>query len=329
LRDTDSHNAALRAKEAEESKARLQALRRTQRDTDRRTKSGLFAYDDHEDYAAHRRPSKRRKYNHDEDEVIDQDDPYYGEHRQHRERSRIRESRKIQSRDASHCREESSPIMDSRKKHHHRHRSRSPRSESSEEKKSYRSKRSSHRHHRRSRSKSRSNRSRSPRRYENEGASRERSGHHSKSSIRMERSPNRGDRSSSDPLESFLGPLPAKEPIPRGRGARKSSAIDRIFRSDYDPASDVQLDLEEEDEWSMAVETFRDRLKWMKNGANRLRAAGFTEAEVKKWETGKERTEEDVRWGRKGEKREWDRGKVIDTEGDVQHQAEWGRLKDT
>jgi hypothetical protein len=37
--------------------------------------------------------------------------------------------------------------------------------------------------------------------------------------------------------------------------------------------------------------------------------------------------EEDVTWTKQGQKREWDRGKVVDEEGDVDVKADWGRLK--
>ena len=37
--------------------------------------------------------------------------------------------------------------------------------------------------------------------------------------------------------------------------------------------------------------------------------------------------EEDVVWRKKGEGREWDRGKVVDEEGDVEVRADFGRLK--
>ena len=60
-----------------------------------------------------------------------------------------------------------------------------------------------------------------------------------------------------------------------------------------------------------------------------MRAAGFTEEEVSKWEKGGEKKEEDVRWKGRGEGREWDRGKVVDLHGDVNTKPEWGRLKGT
>lgn len=65
-----------------------------------------------------------------------------------------------------------------------------------------------------------------------------------------------------------------------------------------------------------------------------MRDAGFTEEEVKRWESGGrmaagERNEEDVKWSKPGERREWDRGKMVDGEGNVDVRAEWvGRLGD-
>lgn len=137
--------------------------------------------------------------------------------------------------------------------------------------------------------------------------------------------------SDSDPLEAFVGPLPPPQPKvrPRGRGAFSSrAAMDEHFASGYDPKIDVQPDAEEEDDWDQALEAMRDRQRWKQQGADRLRAAGFSESEVKKWEKGGEKDESDVRWAKRGEGREWDRGKVVDSEG-VQLAAEWGRLKDT
>jgi len=105
--------------------------------------------------------------------------------------------------------------------------------------------------------------------------------------------------------------------------------MDTRFSDGYDPVADVQADLLDDDigserkaasskkeDWDEAVETYRDRLKWKQQGADRLRAAGFTDEQIKKWENtssrpGAERdgNMEDVRWAKSGEKREWDRGK--------------------
>jgi len=139
--------------------------------------------------------------------------------------------------------------------------------------------------------------------------------------------------SDSDPLEAIVGPPPPPpEPkvIKRGRGAFASSAtIDSHFSSRYDPAVDVRPNSDEEDDWDQALEAHRDRQKWKQQGAERLRSAGFTETEVKKWEKGGEKDESDVKWAKLGEGREWDRGKLVDSDGDVELKPEWGRLKGT
>ncbi|KAI5364486.1 hypothetical protein Slin14017_G043760 [Septoria linicola] len=145
------------------------------------------------------------------------------------------------------------------------------------------------------------------------------------------------DDSDSDPLETIIGPKP---PPPkskaRGRGAQNhSSTMDDHFNPSYNPKTDVNLGPEEDrDDWDMALEALRDRARWKQSGAERLRAAGFTEEEVSNWQNGtgsKDDVEKDIRnlkWSKKGEGREWDRGKVL--EGDhVEQKAEWGRLKDT
>lgn len=137
--------------------------------------------------------------------------------------------------------------------------------------------------------------------------------------------------SDSDPIEALIGPLPPKQNKmkSRGRGTfTAGSTLDQRFSSSYDPALDVSLD-DDVSDWEQALGALRDRQQWQKQGAERLRAAGFTEAEVSRWEKGGEKNEEDVRWSKKGEGREWDRGKVVDSSGDIVTQVEWGRLKDT
>lgn len=136
----------------------------------------------------------------------------------------------------------------------------------------------------------------------------------------------------SDPLEAIVGPLPP--PVQpgvrsRGRGAHKAKAmgIDSRFSPAYNPSVDVQLGSEAEDEWGDALEAIKDRQRWQQQGADRLKAAGFSEEQVRKWERGEEQTEEDVVWTRQGQAREWDRGKVIDEEGDVALKVDFGRLQ--
>lgn len=103
--------------------------------------------------------------------------------------------------------------------------------------------------------------------------------------------------------------------------------MDARFSSTYDASADVQLDSDIEDKWGDSLETLRDRQLWKSKGGDRLREAGFSENVVKKWEKGEELGEEDVVWSSKGQNREWDRGKVVDEDGNVDLKAEWGRLK--
>ncbi|QDS72972.1 hypothetical protein FKW77_008689 [Venturia effusa] len=139
--------------------------------------------------------------------------------------------------------------------------------------------------------------------------------------------------SDSDPLEDIVGPIPPQSPPAvkvRGRGAISSSAMDSHFSASYNPHADVEPEVGPSDDWEMALEAMRDRAKFKQTQGDRLRAAGFTEDEIKKWEKGSEKTEEDVRWVKKGEGREWDRGKVVDeATGHVETAPEWGRLKGT
>lgn len=126
------------------------------------------------------------------------------------------------------------------------------------------------------------------------------------------------DSSDSDPLDEIIGPAPAaKSDIRRrGRGANSAtSGIDSRFAPDYDPKRDVTPDPDDADDWDRAAEAFRDRQKWKKQGADRLRSAGFTEEQVKKWESGDQKDEADVRWIKAGAEREWDRGKVVKAGG--------------
>ncbi|KAJ5594320.1 uncharacterized protein N7459_000528 [Penicillium hispanicum] len=161
----------------------------------------------------------------------------------------------------------------------------------------------------------------------------------------------------SDPLEDLVGPLPPQiygestAPLrSRGRGAYRpsSSTIDAHFAADYDPALDVQPDddgplgigrisrrpvaglMTQEDDWDMALEALRDRTRWRQKGEERLRAAGMNENTIDRWKNNAassgvdgEGRPEDVRWSKKGEGREWDRGKIMDDEGHTNIRAPW------
>ncbi|TAQ86156.1 hypothetical protein B7494_g5517 [Chlorociboria aeruginascens] len=106
--------------------------------------------------------------------------------------------------------------------------------------------------------------------------------------------------------------------------------------SDSDPLDDIigprpttvqEFDPDEENDWDQALEALRDRQKWQRLGAERLKAAGFTEEELTKWKKGGEKQEEDVKWAKAGEGREWDRGKVVHDDGRVPLEPSWGRSK--
>ncbi|CAG8951760.1 hypothetical protein HYFRA_00005562 [Hymenoscyphus fraxineus] len=242
-------------------------------------------------------------------EDYSEDDDYERDHRRHRSNRRTSQD----GRDRGEKR---------RRRHHSRSRSRSPHEHG-------------HRESRRSKS-PRRKRSRSPeaRRESN------RKSRHSPSPKKSQKASSRIENPSrhqndedydSDPLSSIIGPPPP--PIPqvrsRGRGAFSHGAgIDSRFSADYDPTVDVQLDPDEENDWDQALEALRDRQKWKKQGADRLKAAGFTDEEIKKWEKGGEKTEEDVKWAKRGEGREWDRGKILDSNGVVSIEPAFGRLKD-
>ncbi|KAK2863688.1 hypothetical protein FQN49_004084 [Arthroderma sp. PD_2] len=100
-----------------------------------------------------------------------------------------------------------------------------------------------------------------------------------------------------------------------------------------------EIDKHVDDDWDMALEALRDRALWKRKGAERLRKAGFEDNVVERWEASKSfagldsrgrmsfdsdsRDIENVKWAKKGEGREWDRGKVIDEDGHVSVKPAW------
>jgi len=69
------------------------------------------------------------------------------------------------------------------------------------------------------------------------------------------------------------------------------------------------------DDWDDAVEAFRDRQKLKQNQDQRMQEAGFAPQQIAKLKGDDEKTDEDVTWSKSGEKREWDRGKVLGLDG--------------
>lgn len=178
--------------------------------------------------------------------------------------------------------------------------------------------------------------------------------------------------SDSGPLSDLIGPLPpsasksSQTVSTKGRGAFRTnnqSNIDAHFASGYDPTLDLHLDDDDDDgnqgpsaktpsvrpvpglttsttddiddDWDMALEALRDRVRWRQQGADRLREAGFDDSVVDRFVNNRafvglqegsgwhDRDVADVRWSKKGESREWDRGKVINEDGHVDIKAPW------
>ena len=352
IKETDSHNAALKAKEAQESRARLRELGHSSRGSSRPSpREGRRREDD-----GHR--SKRRR--------VDEINGILGGRASDHEKPRSDRDRDLRTQRHRHrrrCSEDGSDEEDDEERrsrkhrhgHHHSHRRRS-RDKSEDDSRRERKERQ-FKPRRRSRSRSPredSNHHRhrpTDRREETRSTSDPRSpsakrfnGH---TKDRNTRSPPKSPKAStpasdSDPLESLglIGPKPPAPPpkiISRGRGTfASSSAMDAHFNSNYDPTVDVVPDVEEDDDWDQALEALKDRQKWQQNQAERMRTAGFTEEDIGKWEKGKgggglggEGGEDDVKWRGRGEGREWDRGKVVGVDGGVETEVEWGRLKGT
>jgi hypothetical protein len=122
----------------------------------------------------------------------------------------------------------------------------------------------------------------------------------------------------SDPLEDFIGPAPPPRSPVQARGRGKLSAlsgIDRRFSDTYDPKLDIELD-PDGDPWDEAVEAFRDHQKLRQSQNERMRAAGFSDTDLARFNP-REKTVDDVRWKKAGETKEWDAGKVTAVDGDV------------
>ncbi|KAM0696659.1 hypothetical protein Q7P36_003908 [Cladosporium allicinum] len=320
VKNADSHNAALLAKEKAETRARLRGLegglkrgreeagndrddgfgKRKKRDGEREGRwkgvlSGLGKPNTRERDGDVRRERRRNSPDarsrpqklKDEDRSAGKDHKEHSKHRRRRSRSPDSRSRSPQ--------------------HHHRH--------------------SSHRERK-------SNRSRSPedrkRPHERKRHSRSPENHHhdnnktTKNPSNLSRpstsnhnnKPPTSEPGSDDPLTTFLGPAPPPTIRPRGRGAATSntSTMDLRFNDpSYNPRADVALSDSEgeaagrsgsnpkDDPWSTSLETLRDRAAWRIKGAARLREAGFKDADVQKWESGgREKDERDLEWRGEG-----------------------------
>ncbi|KAF2220214.1 hypothetical protein BDZ85DRAFT_267358 [Elsinoe ampelina] len=297
LRDTDAHNAALLAREEEESKARLRALdpkrkRRAEQQVysvwARREGGESFKRRKVDDEKEHHDESRKRRDDHKEGRsadvrrVTDGRDKRSSVSKGHSNNTE-RTSKSKRSRGQSPLQEREG-MKEARNRQRCRPRSRD----------------TSHRTSRKQRS-----RSRSPARNT-----------HTEDRLSQRRSRKR-ERSVSSASETSLGPRRASQSPPlrsRGRGVSTPvRTIDAHFEEGYDPSADVQPD-EDADDWDQALEALKDRQRWKQKGADRLKAAGFSEAEVKKWRGGESELLDDFRWAKKGESREWDKGKELDVD---------------
>ncbi|KAI9733345.1 MAG: hypothetical protein M1834_003429 [Cirrosporium novae-zelandiae] len=360
IRETDNHNAALRAREIQDSRTRLKQLGKRSEQCTYPPEPGLWPSDNRPENNGP--DSKRRKVHGCDKNDRHQRrflDPSESENEKNRRQcSNGRAHRKRQTEYSSHKFDKGQYSRSSRVRHHqHRKYDRIPTDvggrRGSDEKRPFKEKsRSSSSevsepgyHKQRSRSPAveksspisphfRSNhlsdaRGLSPNRSSSRRRGFKLSGSKEKiNKLSSSRSRFRSASSTdSDPLCDLIGPsLPlasSSNIIPRGRGVLNQSIIDSHFSPNYNPSLDMQPNAESDDDWDQALEAMRDRQLWKERGAQRLREAGFSEGEVTRLERGTEYRTANLRWGRKGEGREWDRGKHIGIEGEVTTGAEW------
>ncbi|KAI9767370.1 MAG: hypothetical protein M1840_005780 [Geoglossum simile] len=335
IRETDSHNAALRAKEADESRARLRALQGKPDLEGLRSKDGSHgrsrgtrdmggAASNRESMHSMRRRPECDSDNDERDRRSHRHRSSHGPSRREDSPSRDHHDRECKSRKRKRSRSDERP----RRKHDRdtdqrkRRRSHSRTRGSAKERKKY--PRTRGRGHS-SVSPSAAHRSPSPHRKERHCSKPKRT-----ASLPPPPPPSPSD---SDPLTALIGPKPEVTLQLRGRGAFTSSTdIDAHFSPTYNPTFYIRppsppSNTNDADDWDQALEALRDRERWKQAGAKRLRDAGFTEEDVRKWEGEGGKKEEDVKWRGKGEGREWDRGKVVGEDGWVDVRPEWGRLK--
>ncbi|KAF5601265.1 pre-mrna-splicing factor 38b [Fusarium subglutinans] len=324
IKDTDNHNKALLAKEAAESKARLKDLERTEEikrsktnpsvhDIRRRQMGDIHAIlggkkrprDEDEAGPSSRRDSRRAGKDRRQERKHDQrsDDLFTDKHSDQRQHGRLsRDDRRSKTDDESRRSDRS------RRDHRQRDRTRS-RDRDSEE----------GGHHRRSQK--RRDRSRSPasrRRSRSPRESKSKHRHRSPRDKSEDRKRKEEEEEGSDAMEDLIGPAPP--PKYRGRGTvGGSSGIDRRFSDTYDPKTDIQMDEDEVgNDWDDAVEAFRDRQKLRQTQEQRLKDAGFVDEQIQRASGADEKSAENVQWSKAGEKRAWDVGKVIGSDGVAQ-----------
>ncbi|TQN68110.1 hypothetical protein CSHISOI_07399 [Colletotrichum shisoi] len=329
IKDTNTHNKILLAKEAAESRARLKDLEHAE-EKERRRKAGpqdirRRQMGDIKAILGDRKERASRTVRADEKPRKEEELPPRKRH--HRERRSESPERESSARHHRNRGEGSHPERDERRRHksdrrrsrspdekYRRHRHRSPLASKDSAPKAHRSAKE-----RSGAEDARDLTSRRHRSRDERSRERPRGGFSIKGSSRRatQEQDSATAGSDSDPLDEFIGPAPPQQVRSKGRGAAAgTSGIDKRFEANYDPKADVEMaDTVGAEDWDDAVEAFRDRQKWRQNQEQRMRAAGYTDEMIKKWREGgsggggEQRDERDVRWAKAGEKREWDRGK--------------------
>ncbi|KAI7505004.1 hypothetical protein KC347_g8152 [Hortaea werneckii] len=287
VRDADTHNSALKAKEEEEAKRKERERKRRWQDEnvadgrEKRRKEGD-------------RPGRWAS-------ALGGLDRQDNRQRFRREDRREGDERGVSRRSHSHRADE-----DEKRRHGHRY---------SEDRRRSRSPRSHHRHHHR-----RDRQSRSPRRSP-------RPDHHSKRRKRHSIASDSDPLDEVIGPEPPSAVIPrGRGAATRSSTIDQRFRPDYDPRADiHNPPSPEGGHEVLRDDWDLALEALRDRAKWKAQGGDRLKAAGFTDEEVDRWKDGgREKDERDVRWRKSGEGREWDRGKTIEGEH-VEFKASWAR----
>lgn len=348
VREADSHNAALLAKEAEESKERLRILRLKERAKRRGEEVSTNGGSEGSRSRTAQRPD-RELYRVGGRKLSSIVTPTVRE-RDTEERPRERKRRRSRSKTPDEKERSRSPDRERRR---HRKRSRSGERRSGSRSRKHREHRSE-RHHRekerdvdrhrdreREKGKDKPSGRRNPppdtKPRESRHRSPTRSKRHNDSDTDQDRNSRKkkktGDSShispcaSPDPLDVIIGPAPPP-PLPRARGrgtTSGASAMDARFSEKYDPSMDVRPDPDNGDDWDNAIEAYRDRQKWKTQGAERLRSAGFDENFITAWENNDTKNTANIKWAKDGV-REWDRGKVVEEEtGEVSVRASWAK----
>ncbi|KAG8415579.1 hypothetical protein J3458_009414 [Metarhizium acridum] len=323
IKDTDTHNKALLAKEAAESKARLKDLEHAEEIKRRKTNPNAKDIRRRQmgDIHAILGGRTRRRGNDDDSGRSTRRDKDDGKDRRERKtgnRSDDLRGREHNDRRYGRLSERDYTDDDAESGSDDRKRSRRSKHHASSDQNESR--------HRHGRSR-RDGRSKSPRRHrsscspDHRKRSRRQRSHHrsrsrdsSRSRSKKKPSPPPAPDEDSDPLEDLIGPAPP--PKFRGRGTIGGAAeLDRRFSESYDPRLDLQMDEDEEDAWDDALESFRDRQKLRLHQQQRMKDAGFTEEEIQRAEGTAGKTGEHVVWSKAGERREWDKGKGLGLDG--------------